>query len=332
MLLGDHAVVHNRPCLVTAVDQRMFATVTLLDEPTFQLEAPDVGIEGYHKSMHELGLGDVPKGARFVEQAIKNALALNVIPAKAGIQGSGSRIKSGMTNMIGVRVVTRSEFSSQFGFGSSSSSTVCVVKALSELLDLGLSNKQLFDVAYKTVIDIQGVGSGFDIAAGIYGGTLYFVGGGKVIEPIEIDSLPLIVGYSGTKGDTSTLVKMVGAKLSENPELFDALFNASTAAVEAGRKALAAHDIETLAKLFVVGEGLMVSYGVEIPKLSAMIYTSISAGAWGAKMSGAGGGDCMIALAAYDKIEHIKAEIMKVGGELIDVETNAHGVRIEATI
>ena len=38
MLLGEHAVVYNHPCLVTAVDQRMRATVETLDVLEFQLE------------------------------------------------------------------------------------------------------------------------------------------------------------------------------------------------------------------------------------------------------------------------------------------------------
>src|SRR3989344_1414988 len=72
MLLGEHAVVYNRPCLVTAVGQRMQATVELTDDATFSLEAPDVKVTGYSKSMSELGKGDVPKGAQFVELAVKN--------------------------------------------------------------------------------------------------------------------------------------------------------------------------------------------------------------------------------------------------------------------
>ena len=42
MLLGEHAVVYNHPCIVTAVDQRMRATVELTNEPFFELQAPDV--------------------------------------------------------------------------------------------------------------------------------------------------------------------------------------------------------------------------------------------------------------------------------------------------
>ena len=41
MLFGEHAVVYGRPCIVTAVDAYMEATVTGSDE--FLIEAPDLG-------------------------------------------------------------------------------------------------------------------------------------------------------------------------------------------------------------------------------------------------------------------------------------------------
>ena len=72
MLFGEHAVVYNHPCLVTAVDQRMRATVEFLDSSDFELEASDVEVTNYKKSIGELGRGDIPKGAQFVEIAVKN--------------------------------------------------------------------------------------------------------------------------------------------------------------------------------------------------------------------------------------------------------------------
>lgn len=315
MLLGDHAVVYHNPCLVTAVDQRMHATVTLLEEPVFTLEAPDVGITNYQKPMTQLGHGDVPKGARFVEAAIHNMFEL--------------RMKNDELGNVGVAVETKSEFSSEFGFGSSSSSTVCVVKALSELLDLHLSNKELFDVAYKTVIDVQGVGSGFDIAAGIYGETLYFIGGGQRIEPIKIRELPLVVGYSGVKGDTAALVQMVAAQKQADPARFESLFAQSNKLVEAGRGALEVQDFKGLGRLFEAGERLMADYGVETEKLKIMVDAAVAAGAWGAKMSGAGGGDCMIALVPQSEKEAVEQALEKAGGTIVTVQTNAPGVRVQ---
>lgn len=310
MLLGDHAVVYNRPCLVTAVDQRMRATVTLTDEPELLINAPDVSVHQYKRDMKSLGVDDIPKGAKFVEIAVKNFIQEFPLPG-------------------GVTVETKSEFSSTVGFGSSSASTVCVLKALCELTGNEMDSKALFKLAYKTVIDIQGVGSGFDIAAAICGGILYFVGGGKVIDPIITTTVPLIVGYSGTKADTPTIVKQVAEKIKMHSAIYENLFDTSTACVEEGRKALVTGDFVKFGEMMNISEGLLAGLGVETNKLATMNYAARSAGAYGAKLSGAGGGDCMIAIVPYEKSNEIENAITKAGGEVIPVKTNARGVHVE---
>ena len=310
MLFGEHAAVYNRPCLVTAVDQRMRATVEFLDDAVFELEASEVDVTGYKKSLDELGQEEIPKGAQFVEIAVKN------IYEKFGLKK-------------GLRVTTTSEFTSKFGFGSSSASTVCVVKALSELFDLKLSEKEIFDIAYKTVLDIQGKGSGFDVAAAVYGGTVYFVTGGKVIEPLSIENLPLIVGYSGIKADTVTLINKVKEKANKEPQVVENIYNEIKSVVEKAKSFILSSNWQEVGNLMSENQKLLVDIGVSIERLNDMISYAISAGAYGAKLSGAGGGDCMIALGPSDRRRSIGEAIEKAGGEIIDVKTNAGGVRIE---
>ena len=310
MLFGEHAVVYNRPCLVTAVDQRIHLTAEFIDRANFELEAPDVEVTNYKKPISELGQGDIPKGAKFVEIAIKNIY-------------EKFKLKNGL------QVTTASEFSSKFGFGSSSASTVCIVKALSELLLLNLGNKQIFDLAYKTVLDIQGKGSGFDVAAAVYGGTLYFVTGGKAIQPLNIDSLPLIVGYSGIKADTVTLINQVKEKFSDKADRLEELYAGMTEIVEKAKPLIVASNWPEVGELMSDNQKLLKELGVSIKKLDQMISLAVKNGAYGAKLSGAGGGDCMIALGPSDRRQAIGEAIKKAGGEIIDVKTNAEGVRIE---
>ena len=313
MLLGEHAVLYNRPCIVTAVGQRMKATVELINEPVFQLNAPDVQVINYKKPMSNLGKEDIPKGAKFVEIAVTNFI--------------DSRFRG--NDIVGVRIQTQSEFSSQFGFGSSSASTVCVIKALSELTGKKLTNKQIFDLAYKTILDIQGKGSGFDVAAAIYGGTLYFVTGGKVIEPLNLKSLPLIIGYSGIKADTVTLINEVSKKIKEYPKIIDNIFTHVQQLVILARKKLLNKDFRALGELINFNQGYLASLGVSSGKLEAMIHAARNAGAYGAKLSGAGGGDCMICLAPPEKTKAVKKAIESTGGQVINVKTGVEGVRIE---
>ncbi len=310
MLLGEHAVVYNHPCLVTAVDQRMKAIVEVLDSPEFQLEAEDVRVTGYKKPLSDLGKGNIPKGAQFVEIAVKN---LNEkYPLK-----------------FGLKVMTKSEFSSKFGFGSSSASTVCTVKAVSEILGLNLSQKEIFDLSYKTVLDIQGKGSGFDVAAGVFGGTLYFVTGGKVIEHLNIKSLPLVVGYSDAKADTVTLINKVKKSFANKQDRLNEIYSSIEVLVNKAKDALLKGDLKTFGQLMSTNQKYLQELGVSIDKLDNMIKAAIDAGAYGAKLSGAGGGDCMIAIAPDDKREEVKRKIVQAGGEILDIKANAEGVRIE---
>ena len=69
--------------------------------------------------------------------------------------------------------------------------------------------------------------------------------------------------------------------------------------------------------------------GVSIEKLDNMIKSSLNAGAYGAKLSGAGGGDCMISLHSVQSKLNIEKAISQVDGEIIHVSANAEGVRIE---
>ncbi len=314
MLFGEHAVLYGRPCLVTAVNQRMKAAVELTEDSIFHLEAPDVSVTDYKKPMKQLGVGDIPKGAKFVEIAVKNFF---------------SHKRSHLLRLKGIRVTTKSEFNSQFGFGSSSASTVCVLKALSELTKAKLSNKEIFKLAYKTILEVQGKGSGFDVAAAVFGGTLYYVTPGEIIEPLKIDSLPLIVSYSGFKFDTTTLITEVSKKADKYPKVIENVYSQIEELVEQAKIALLNKDWVCLGELMNLNEGLLSALGVEGRKLAEMIYGARDAGAYGAKLSGAGIGDCMIALAPENKIQAVKDVITEAGGQVIDVQTNAEGVKIE---
>ena len=316
MLFGEHAVVYGKPCIVTSVNQRLSVKTSKFNEPILNLNAPDVEINNYSKPLSDLGNGEIPKGAKFVEFAVLNFLEKNksVIPAIRQLAE-------------GIQLETVAQFKSTFGFGSSSASAVCTIKALAELFEIKLTEKEIFDLAYKTVLDVQGLGSGFDLAAAIYGGTLYFITGGTTIQPLTINHLPLIVGYTGVKADTATIVREVKARFEKYTELLKNIYDGIAMIVEEAKIALEKNDLEKVGQLMNLNQGYLETLGVSSEKLSAMIYAARNAGAYGAKLSGAGGGDCMIALAPSSKRKAVKKAIEKDGGQIIKDEINDKGVK-----
>ncbi len=310
MLLGEHAVIYDHPCIVTAVDHRMKVRLFLTDDNLLTLNAPDVNIMNYQKSIDKLGKGDVPKNAQFVEVAISNFFQT-------------------YHRSQGVNITSTSEFSSRFGFGSSSAITVATIKALSEIFEKPMTEKELFDLSYKTVLDIQKKGSGFDVAAAVYGGTLYFMTAGKTIEPLEVENLPLIVGYTGVKADTVALVTQVQKTADEYPIVIEGVFGLIEELVNEAKSVISAQDFEKLGKLMNMNQGLLDTLGVSTEKLSQLNHAALNAGAYGAKLSGAGGGDCMIAFSPDNVRSEVIDAIAQAGGTNIEVSPNAPGVRVE---
>jgi len=245
---------------------------------------------------------DLPDDHRFVDAAIR-------------AWGGGRDIK----------LSAKCAFSGCYGFGSSSAVTVATLKALKPNADV----RHVFDAAYKIVLGIQGTGSGFDVAAATYGGTLYFVKGGKRIEPLSVTDMPLIVGYTGVKADTKTLIADVAAKYANEPEKVERIFGAIGKIVDEAKIQMIEGDWERVGRLMDFDQEYLRDLGVSSEKLEALIAAAKGAGAWGAKLSGAGFGDCMIALAPPDKRKSVEEAIARAGGEVVCVKANAEGVRVE---
>jgi len=309
MLFGEHAVVYNRPCLVTSVDHRMTVQLKKREDNRIILNALGVGLKDYLLFIDDLEKSH-PKGSQFVLRAIFNFF-------------QKYRVR------VGLEIETKSAFSSEFGLGSSSAVTVSTLRALAELFGIKIEKKELFDLAYQTVLDIQGVGSGFDIAAAIWGGILYFVTGGKSIEPLKTKKLPLIIGYTGIKADTVSLVKMVVEEIKNKPTKINQIFDKIVKIVEQAKKELESSNFEKVGQLMNLNHDLLRKLGVSSRELENLIEAALAAGAYGAKLSGAGGGDCIIALYPKEKLNSIKMAIEKAGGKIIKAKIPGQGVKTE---
>lgn len=310
MLTGSHAVVHGRPCLVTAVDQRIKVMAESVADQKFYLEAADLGLTGYSKSLDDLGVGQPPKAVRFVESF------LNIFWQKYPQSG-------------GIKVVTQSDFSSQVGFGSSSAVTVALAKAVSQLYQVELTNYQLFDLCYQAVISVQAVGSGFDIASAIWGGTIYYISPAKEVRQLDIDYLPLVVAYTGVKADTPTLVKMVDDQFDQDPDRINLIFDQIGQITEEAYLALEKKDWSEFGQLLNRHQLVAAQLGVSSPELDRLTRAANQAGASGAAFSGAGGGDCMITVVDDQTQAQVSQALENAGGQVINLVVNANGVQYE---
>ncbi len=307
MLFGEHAVIYNRPCIVASVEHRISVFIEKRNDNNLILTAPELNIE--NENISNLEKTHLKK-VSFILAAIKNFF-------------KKYNVKSGLD------IKTKSEFSDKIGLGSSSAVVVAAIKGLSELFKIKINEKEIFNLSYKTVLDVQGLGSGFDVAAAVYGGVLFFKTGGEIIKLIDIKEIPLAVGYTGIKADTPTLVKMVAEKLKQEPKRINNIFNEIEDIVNLTEIQMKNKNWREIGKLMNKNQELLRELDVSSEELENLIKTCLDAGAYGAKLSGAGGGDCMIAIVDKNNLNKLREAIQKAGGEIISAKIPAKGVSIE---
>lgn len=312
MLFGEHAVVHGKPCIVTAVDQRIKVEVSFNGENELIINAPQLGIRNYQRAVSQLGNQEMPKQVSFIEAAVKRFY-----------------LRFGLKK--GLNITTHSQFSHTYGFGSSSAITIATIKALSLLYKIRLFDKELFDLSYKAVLEIQGVGSGFDLAAALWGGTLLYKKGAKIVKRLKIRNLPLVVCYSGVKADTPTLVRQVEELKRRHPKKVKKIFEQMERLTLKAKRLLVLKKWPEVGQLMNENQRLLEELGVSTQVLEKLIRAALEAGALGAKLSGAGGGDNIIALCLPQKKKSVEKVLKKAGGQIMKVKLNSKGLTWQKT-
>jgi mevalonate kinase len=142
----------------------------------------------------------------------------------------------------------------------------------------------------------HGTPSGIDAAAALGGGVGRFQRG-EGWRPVAVaQAMRVCVGLTGRPRDTSTQVAAV-ALLRERVPAIGKMLPLFGELVDAGERALAIGDIDGLGRLFDVAHGLLCALRVSSPQIEALVHGARGAGAIGAKLTGAGGGGAVIALA-----------------------------------
>jgi mevalonate kinase len=111
-----------------------------------------------------------------------------------------------------------------------------------------------------------------------------------------LQSIRLCVGLSGRPRDTAAQVAAV-ARLRDRLSVADDILGALGKLADDAAAALAKGDVDGLGRTFDAAHGLLCALRVSGPELDTLVHTARGAGAIGAKLTGAGGGGAVIALA-----------------------------------
>ncbi len=209
-------------------------------------------------------------------------------------------------------VEVRSTIPPACGLGSSAALSVALVRALADFAGLKPAADAVRRHASRVEDVFHGTASGADVATSWDGHIIWFERG----DPPRIERLrarepfDLVIALSGEVRSTAGPVGRLRQRHGARPDLYGKFFRLAGDLVRAGRGALEEGDWQTLGALMDTAQGLLNGFGVSTPTLERMIAAARGAGALGAKLSGAGGGGAIIALAperASDVVDALRA-------------------------
>ncbi|MDP2899982.1 MAG: mevalonate kinase, partial [Candidatus Bathyarchaeota archaeon] len=111
-----------------------------------------------------------------------------------------------------------------------------------------------------------------------------------------------------------------------NPEVVDPIIYTMAGLSQTGLDALLRRDTDKLGDLMNINHGLLTSIGVSTQELDDLVYAARREGALGAKLTGAGGGGCMIALAEEEDLGKVERGIRAARGHSMRVNLTDEGV------
>lgn len=313
-IAGEYAVVEKGyPSIIVAVDQFIKVSLTTANDRG-SIQAFDNSPITFERVKESLVLDYRDSRLSYVINSI------NVVEALA--KEMDKKLK-----LYNLSVVSELENTDgkKYGLGSSAAVTASTIKVLCKFYDIKISKLEIFKLAAIVHSKINSNGSGGDLAASIYGGWISFKTYdkqwlNKKIKELSIEKLlkinwpfleinklnppkdlNLLIGWTGKPASTTLLVDNLNRKKEENQEFYNKFLNDSKICVNGIIKAFENQDLVEIQKLITVNRSLLrelskiLKVEIETPKLTRLCDIALQFNG-AAKSSGAGGGDCGIAI------------------------------------
>lgn len=314
ILLGEHFVVYGEPAIVMAIDKRAYARVEKRNDNRLHVRSMDLNLEVFFEN-----------GSFRVEQGDLKEAKMKFEPVKQAIE----KVMEKHGQRVGLDIEINSTVPVGAGLGSSAAVIAATTAATGAILDVKLSKEDILRITYAAEKIVHGTPSGVDPAISTMGGTMLFQMD-TGFKPLEVKTnIPLIIGDTGVERSTRVQVEKVRDLVDKYPRVTEHLMKAAREIVLRAIEALKENDLETLGTMMNINHALLYGIGVSDESLEWLANAARKAGALGAKLTGAGGGGCMIALAREEKLEQVSEAIQRSGGRPFVARKTEEGVRIE---
>lgn len=303
ILFGEHFVVYDKPAILAAINKRIYVDVSIRNDNKFVLHTDE-----FHE---EIGINDIDSS----KTKLSNIIFTNAY-----------NILSEFDSRLGLNISIRTPVPFGSGLGTSAATSAALAAAITNLFNV-FDKRKIFLLTLEAEKMIHGKPSGADPAICVTGGLVMFrkTKPDMLIMPLEFEDLNFVIIYSGDNRFTSNIVNNVKKMKDDNPDLFEVFANKSEEITLDAIQVLKKKDYESLGSLMIRNHELLKSLGVSNEKLDRLVEIAMNNGALGAKLTGAGGGGSVIAL-ARDKDRLLNA--LK-DYQVFVADIDKDGVRIE---
>ncbi|HEY5089776.1 MAG TPA: mevalonate kinase, partial [Polyangia bacterium] len=196
----------------------------------------------------------------------------------------------------GLDFLADAQIPSRAGLGSSAALAVAIARAAAEATGRASATDTIDAAVAEAEAIFHGDPSGIDAAAAKSGaaGTFTRAAGWRPVPVLQ--AMTLCIGLSGRPRDTAAQVAEVRRLLHRLPAAGDVLALLGRLSDDAS-SALGKGDVDGLGRILDAAHGLLAALRLSSPELEALVHGARAAGAVGAKLTGAGGGGAVIALA-----------------------------------
>ncbi len=313
ILTGEHAVVYNEPALVMAINRRAHVTAIQTRGDSIEIRSANL------KQTERFTL----KGEQETQYGKSSTNPLQ--PYLTIVRQLSHRAEySG-----GLRISIRSEIPISAGLGSSAAIGVAMSAALANTLGVKLTKAQISKTAFESEKLFHGHPSGIDNLVSAQGGLIVFRRNEGFLPVQSSAKLRMVIGMTHVERSTAEQVAKVAATVREHRDVGQLLLHCIGHLTIETVQALRTGRVETVGRLLSLNHWLVNALGVSHPTLDQLVHASLESGALGAKLTGAGGGGCMLALVTGDTEDAVAQAIKREGGTPILAKLSKAGVQSE---
>lgn len=285
------------------------ATVGFREDAFVKIESRDLGFSCVFDEE-----GEVVARKRWKRQATPLYIVANRIRRIAG-------------SKRGLDVRVESEIPIGVGLGSSAAVAVAVAAASSTLLGLDLRRDEISRIAYESEVFVHGKPSGIDNTVSTHGGIIFFERG-QITRRLEVPRrIPIVVGNTGAERSTGMLVRSVRKLVERHPEVAHSIISTIGELSRQVSAFMERGDLRKIGELMNINHELLAALGVSTEALDQLVHRARRVGALGAKLTGAGGGGCVIALAEGKVAENVIEAWRSAGVQAFQAQVDEAGMR-----